>query len=386
MMRTQAIREWTEALADQLRGAAEEGERRRRVPNDVIDTLRTAGVFRLLQPRRFGGQEMGFDSLVELGIGLGRYCGSSGWLAVVLNTGWLLAAFPEEAQNEIWRDSADVLAACAFAPTIDTEVVPGGYRISGRWPFCSGIHYAEFVIVGGLVRRTGGLDYRMFVLPKSDYRVEDDWYTVGLRGTGSASLTAIAVFIPEHRTIALGDLREGTGPGVNVNTNPVYRIPFGLVFPLSLASPVVGMAAGALESWKTWMQDRRFHGLQKAVEYHPVQAQLAEAAAEIDCAEMLLRRDATEAMQLANSECQPSPAQRARSWRDGAYAAQLSMRAVDRLFNVSGGAAIYDRNPLQRAWRDVHAALAHVSLRWDEAAERFGRDSFGLKPNNQFFF
>ncbi len=385
-MRIETIPEWTEGLAEQLRAATEEGERSRRLPDDVIDTLRRAGVFRLMQPRRFGGQEMGFDSLVELGIALGRHCGSSGWLAIVLNTGWMLAVFPEEAQSEIWRDSADVLAACAFAPTLETEVVSGGYRISGRWSFCSGIHFAEFVIVGGLVRRSGGLDYRMFLLPKSDYRVEDDWYSIGLRATGSASLTAVDAFIPEHRTIPLSDLREGTGPGVSINTNPLYRIPFGVVFPISLASPVVGMARGALENWRTWILDRRFHGIKNAIEYYPLQARFAEAAAEIDCAEMLLRRDSAEAMLLGNSERKPSPAQRARSWRDGAYAAQLSMRAVDRLFNASGGAAIYDRHPLQRSWRDIHAAAAHVSLRWDEAAERFGRDSFGLEPNNHFFF
>jgi alkylation response protein AidB-like acyl-CoA dehydrogenase len=370
-----------------LGSAIEESERLRRLPDNLVEELRDRGFFRLMQPRRFGGQELGFDALVELGIEAGRVGGSFGWLAIVLNTGWMLGTFPDRAQRDVWEDcSGDALAATAFAPTTDVDVVPGGYRISGRWSFCSGIHHADFVMVGGLVCREDGLDYRLFLLPKCDYRVDDDWHSVGLRATGSASLVAANVHVPDHRTVALSDLREGRGPGAAANGNSLYAIPLGHVFPINLASPVVGMAEGALRIWKDWMRERRYNGVKRASHYTPLQVRAAESYAEVDCAAMLLRRSAAESMQFAAEDRKPSLSDRARSWRDGAYAAQLSMRAIDRLFNASGGAACYDSHPLQRTWRDLHAAMAHVSLRWDEAAERFGRDLFGLEPNNEFFF
>jgi 3-hydroxy-9,10-secoandrosta-1,3,5(10)-triene-9,17-dione monooxygenase len=339
-----------------------------------------------MQPKRFGGQECGFDALIELGIALGRHSGSVAWLVALMNTGWILASFPEQTQQEVWGQTPDVLIATAFAPTLDVESVTDGYMLSGVWPYCSGVEHAEFTMLGGLAAASGTLDYRIFLLPRGDYHVYDDWRALGLRGTGSATVKVINVFVPYQRSLALKDLREGTGPGLTFNKNQLYKIPFGVVFPLCLASPVVGMALGLLETWTEWMKARRVHSVKRAADYLPLQQRCAESAAEVDCAALLLRRDVAEAMGLARDGVKPTLSQRARSWRDGAYAAQLCVRAVDRVVNASGAAAILDSCSLQRRWRDIHAAVSHVSLRWDEAAERFGRDIFGLEPNNQFFF
>jgi 3-hydroxy-9,10-secoandrosta-1,3,5(10)-triene-9,17-dione monooxygenase len=380
------LRESVTALGGELRAAVVESERLRRLPEEIIKKLREAGFFRLMKPKRFGGDECGFDALVELALELGRHCGSSGWMAVALNTGWLLGTFPEAAQQRVWGEGVDTLTATSFFPTLSVDMLPDGYRIGGKWAFCSGIHHSDFVIVGGLVATGEALDYRLFLLARSDYEIEDDWDTIGLRGTGSASVLADGVFVAREHTLSLADLREGCTPGAMVNPAPLYSIPFGMVFPINLAAPVVGIAMGALEQWTTWTKERRLQGIKRAAEYVPLQLRVAEAAAEIDCAQLLIRRDIREAMELACSDAAPTASMRARAWRDGAYAAHLCTRAVGRLFEAAGGSAVYQGNPVQRAFRDIHTASAHVSLRWDEAAERFGRDTLGLPPNNPFFY
>jgi len=369
-----------------LRERAAQAEAARTLPTETVKELKDAGFFRVLQPARFGGLEMGFDVLMDIAIEIGKGCGSCAWVFAVLNSGWMVAGYPEAAQLEVWGQHPDAIIGSVLAPSLEVSPVGGGYRIGGRWRFCSGIDHADWQIVSGFTFPDGGPpEVTLFLLPRQDYVIEDDWHTAGLRGTGSKTVVAKDVFVPQYRAVSMASFRTGSQPGAAVNRNPLYRMPMGIPLPLCLASTVLGMGLGTYEIWRQWTSRRLTRGVQKVAQQAPVQIRIAEAAAEIDAAELLLRRDMTEAVQMLAAGESFTPWHRARSRRDGAYAIELCIRAIDRLFAASGGSGLYSDNSIQRAWRDVHAAGAHIGLRWDDAATTFGRIEFGLGFDNPFF-
>jgi 3-hydroxy-9,10-secoandrosta-1,3,5(10)-triene-9,17-dione monooxygenase len=359
------------------------------MPEKTIQELVESGLVRLMQPLRWNGHELGFDALVSTGIEIGKACGSSGWCHSVLAIHfWMMSLFPERAQQDVWGKRSDTLIGTAVAPVGQPTRVDGGFRLSGNWPFASGIDYCEWAILGGLLppREAGGHpEMRFFLVPKQDYTIDDTWYATGLRGTGSSNVVLDNVFVPEHRTVSVRDLGEGNSPGAAVNTAPLYRLPLLALFPFTLVGPAIGVALGALEVWRDRSRSRR-SALTGApfAEMVATHMRLGEAAVEIDCAELLIRRDIDDVMKTMTSGEKVPPGVRARTLRDAAYAARLCVRAVDGLFEASGGHGLYDKHPIQRAWRDVHAMSAHVALSWDTASENFGRMEFGLPSKLPF--
>ena len=377
---------YAHALVPTLRDRATETEAARMLPAETIREMKKAGLFGLLQPVRFGGLELGFDVLMEIAIELGRGCGSTAWVLIVLNSGWLVAGYPEEAQHDVWGHDRGAVIGNVLAPSMDVSEVTGGYRLSGSWSFASGIDHADWEVLSGMTYSNAGLpEIRLFLLHHSNYEIIDDWRAVGLSGTGSKTVVVKDVIVPYHRSVLLSDFRSGTQPGGRVHSNPLYRMPIGIAFPLSLPSSVIGLARGAYDCWREWAANRLTRGTQRIAEKASVQFMLGAAAAEIDSAEAILRRDMSEAVR-AQVRGEPFTAvHRARNRRDGAYAIKLCVRAVDRLFAASGAHGLYDASPIHRAWRDVHAAAAHVGFRWDDAAVNFGKFEFGLGTDNSFF-
>jgi resorcinol 4-hydroxylase (FADH2) len=373
-------------LAQGLFARASATEAERTLAAETVRELDDAGFFRLLQPARFGGLELGFGALSDVARELAKGCGSCAWVVVVLNSAWLVAGFEKQAQEEVWEGGRAAVIGNVLAPSIDVERVEGGYRLGGRWRFASGVDHSDWQILSGLLIPDGAApEVRLFLVPRRDYVIVDDWHTVGLRGTGSKTILAEDVFVPNHRTAALADFRAGTQPGGAVHANALYRMPIGVVFPPSLASVAVGVAQGAYGRWRDWMAGRVTRGVERTAEQVPVQIRLAEAAVEIDAAELLLRRDLTAAERTAANGGEFTPWDRARSRRDGAYAMALCVRAADQMLAASGGSGLYDHHPIHRAWRDLHAAAAHVAFMWDDAAANFGRVEFGLGFTNRFF-
>lgn len=371
-----------------LRERAAEIEDQRRVPDDVMDDLRAAGLLRLQQPGRFGGHEAGFDVVGDVFFELGRGDASTAWVAMVLNSGAVVGAFPLGAQEQVWGHDPDALVGGVFAPARTVVNVDGGWQIGGEWAFGSGVDHASWMFLGGLTfPEEGPPDMRFFLVPRSDLDVVDDWHVVGLRGTGSKTLVARDLFVPRERTCSLALLREGEAPGRDVNPAPIYRMPLAAGYHGGLATVVAGVAQGAVEQYVDWTRDRVAHGVVKLAERQSVQVRLAESAAEVDAAMAVLRSDLTEATQIATEvEAAFTLEDRARYHRNAAMACQLCVRAVDRLFEQSGGRGLYGSHPVQRAWRDVRAAQAHISNRYDDAMEHWGRMAFGLGPANPFFY
>ncbi len=369
-----------------LRERAQETEDARDVPAETIKALEEAGFFRLLQPSRYGGLEadpLTFYRAVRL---IASACGSTGWVASVVGVhAWQLALFPAAGQEEVWGTDTNTRMSSSYAPTGRAQLADGGHRLSGRWSFSSGSSHATWVLLGGIVINDEGVpvDFRTFLLPASDYEIDDVWDTVGLRGTGSNDIVVDGVFVPEHRSLSFSDVTKCVCPGQDVNDAPLYRIPFGSVFSYAITTPVIGMATGAYHAHVAYQRTRvstAYAGHKTAAEDPFAQARIAEAAAEIDAAWFALERNITELMLHASAgEPIPMPL-RLRIRRDQVRGTGQAISAVDLLFENSGGRALRMGTPIQRFWRDAHAGRVHAINDPERALTMFGRGEFGLPP------
>ena len=290
-----------------------------------------------------------------------------------------------EAQEEIWGELPDSLISSAliFARGRASRA-PGGYRLSGRWPFSSGIDASSWNMFGAIVsdEETGQNEARMFLLPKSDYKIIDTWHVIGLAATGSKDVEVSDIFVPAYRTLSTERIRGGPNRGSELNPGSLYRLPAVSLFGFAIAGVSLGIARGAISHFAATTRTRlsAYTG-RNIADFTNIQVHLAEAAALTDAAEAMVLRDCDEATRITEAGIVPSLEQRARYKRDGAFAATLCTRAVDLLFSATGGNAIYARNPIQRAFRDVHAANAHYNLNWDVSGAIYGRVALGLPPD-----
>ena len=367
------------ALAPAIRERAAAAEAQRRQPEETIQQIVEAGLVRLLIPARWGGHELSFDAFVDSVLEIAKADGSAGWCySFLVAQAWLLAHFPEEAQRVVWACNPVALFASSLAPVGRFTRVEGGYRLSGNWAWCTGVDYCDWNLLAGLSLPTGTgepPEPRIFLLPHSDHEILDTWFAVGQKATGSKNVLVNDVFVPYHRTIRFTDLREGQVPGSALNPGPLYQLPLVAALPIGPAAPLLGATMGAYETWRTASRTKstRVSGEPVASFTHQ-QIRLAEVAAEIDSARLLLQR----ALDMIRSGGPISLEQRIRTLRDYAYIAQLCVHATERLFLASGASAHYESNPMQRYWRDVHTMAAHVAFNLDAAGEQFGRVELGL--------
>lgn len=378
------------ALAPTLAARAAEAEALRRLPDQTVAELREAGLFRMLQPSRWGGHEVEPGIFFEVQQLIAAACPSTAWvLGVVAVHSWQLALFPLAAQEEVWGKDPTALISSSYAPTGKVTREPGGYRISGRWSFSSGCDHCSWVFLGGFVPPEPGKnrppDMRTFLLPRSDYKIEDTWHVAGLKATGSKDILVDGVFVPEHRTHRLIDGFKRSSPGNEVNPAPLYRLPFGQIFVRSVSTSAIGAAQGALDAYCAAAAQRVAAGDGSKVAEDPTtQVVAARAAATIDEVRLVLQRNFTEMMAAVRAN-QDLPLERRVRYRfDSSNAVERCVAAVDALFTASGGRAIFLGHPLLRYFLDVHAARAHYANNPDKPARNSGGVQLGLKNVDYF--
>jgi 3-hydroxy-9,10-secoandrosta-1,3,5(10)-triene-9,17-dione monooxygenase len=371
------------ALAPALRERAVRAERDRNIPQESVDEYIASGLIHTLQPKRWGGYEHDHEVAFDIAIELGKStCGSSAWcLNYLADHACILALFPEEAQHDVWSRNKAACIATSAAPTGKVSPADGGYRLDGRWSWCSGLRHSHWIMIGGLVQRESQHhpDMRLYLVPVSQVKQDDTWYCAGLRGSGSNTSVLDDVFVPEHRSVSFAALRDACSPGSKLNTNPIYRTPFIAVHSYALLGPVLGVARGGYADFVEWTRQRYLTYTQLAIAQHvPVQIRIAEIAAQIDAAELLARRCfATARADYAGMTLQTRTLLR----RDFSYAVRVLREAMDDLIKIGGSSGLLDNNSVQRCWRDVHAISSHVVMNWDVPAENFGRMEFGLPLN-----
>jgi len=378
-----------------LRANGEEIERSRRVSAENMQMLRDADLFKLLRPARYGGYEYGFRALLEISCELGRGCGSTAWCyGLVAIHQWMLATFPPEAQDEVLGANPDAIICGSYAPVARARRVDGGFRVQGRWGFASNCDNADWSLIGVQLPDGTGEDPAptagFLLVPRAQFEIEDNWHTMGLAGTGSKNvLIRDEVFIPGHRVLTFPQAASNDPPGAKVNPNPVYRIPFLAAIPVSIAAPALGMVQGALEEFLEMASHRVTRGAvagggRNMAEFQTVQLRVAEAAACVDAARLLLDRDLADVESAAAAGLRVSIDQRIRNRRDQAFAVKLCADAMNALFAAVGGSGMFLSSGVQRAWRDVHAVAKHVSLNWDAVGTMYGQHRLGLPPQGQF--
>ncbi len=362
-------------LSQAIRDRAAECESLRRLPDETFESYQRSGLLRALQPRQWGGFELSPLTFFEAVAEVAAACPSSAWfLSVVGVHDWQLGLFPEQAQRDVWGKDTSVLISSSYAPTGKVERVDGGFRLSGRWSFSSGCDHCQWVFLGGVAPSDGPTpDMRTFLLPRSDYRIIDNWHVAGLAGTGSKDVVVEGAFVPEHRTHRFLDAYMLQSPGQAVNTGPLFRLPFGSLFAFAIAVPAIGAARGALDAYRSYMQAKvaAYDG-SKVADDPFAQRRLSEAAVEIAAAEADVQNTWTGMWAQAGAgETIPLTA-RARARWSAANIVLRGVRAVDLLFEASGGRALFLDNPMQRYFRDVHAMRAHALNNPDRASQVFG--------------
>jgi 3-hydroxy-9,10-secoandrosta-1,3,5(10)-triene-9,17-dione monooxygenase len=365
------------ALAPAIAARTHRAETARRIPPESIEEFVGAGLARILQPRRWGGHEISHEAAFDVTLAIAAACGSTGWCTSLLNMhDWWLSAFPEEAQHDVWRDTPDVNLAAVISPLGGKATpVDGGYRITGHWGWASGIDHCHWLIATAMTARGDGApEARCFVVPAKDCAVEDTWFNVGLKGTGSKDIAIDDLFVPAHRSVTMADLREATAPGMRANPGPIYRVPL-VARNYALAAPALGIARGAFALWLGWTRTRvaSFTGEAIAAQA-PVQTALSEVESQLDAAEFLMRRN----LDFIRDGKPIDLAARALCAQANAFAVQTICQAMHTLFRLSGSRGMFEKSPIQRAWRDVHTLASHVSLNPQAAGQLRGRALLGL--------
>ncbi len=366
------------ALTPLLRERAEATEQLRRMPDDIAQALHDSGLFRVMQPAQVGGCELGIGILVDVAAELAQGCASSAWnFANYASHHWMLGMYAKEAQDRVWDEMPDALIASGLSLSGTAERVDGGYRLSGRWPFSSGVDNSQWNMLGGRVEGDGP---RLFLLPASDYTIVDTWHAAGLCGTGSKDVIVDEAFVPEALALPMSAFRGGTTPGAGVNPGPVYRLPLMALAPYVLGGIAVGVALGAVESYVAETRERvglYFGG--NMAERQVIQLKLAEASAKAELARLSMRTRCAEAMAEAESGTLPDLDRKVVYRRDGAFAVRLAVEAVTTLFGITGASGLYDAHPMQRAFRDAHAIASHIHLNFDVGGTMYGRVALGLE-------
>ena len=360
-------------LVSVLRDRADAAEAARQMQQETLDDLHRTGLLRYHQPRRWGGMELPFVALFDIPAEVSRGCASTGWNVANLGVHhWMLALYDERAQEEVWGPNPDAIIPSGIAyPQGRGRRVDSGFVISGHWNFSSGVDPGDWNMLAVLIRDGDRVvDHRMCLVPKGEYEIVDDWHVLGMRSTGSKSVRATDVFVPEHRALSMYLARGGKEfPGARVNPNPLYQVPLSALGSHCLAGAGVGNAQAALDLTIELIKERSTnYTAMRMRDFQAVQLRVSRAGAMLDAARLTIRADCLDAERIAHEGRAPTLDEKLRFKRNVAYAMERCTEAVDILHTLAGANGIYDRYPIQRLFRDQHALAAHIGFSWDAQA------------------
>lgn len=381
-----------QVIAAQLKDAGADIERAGMVSHDLMRAIRDAGLTKICQPARFGGLELSLLTCYEVIKTLGCGCASTAWCtAIGATSNWGLVTFPEQAQRDVWAENEDSFIAGSVAPIGTAHHVPGGVKFSGRGAFGSGVDHADWVQVGVLIpdKVTGNLAPWFALMPASDIKIDDDWHTYGLAGTGSKTIICDDVFVPEHRLVSFADAISKTAAGLDGHANPLFRAPYLAVFPTMLAAAGVGAAQGAVASFIDQVKVRETRGAVaggklKMASFGTIQLRIAEADAAASTADLILTTSLRRVEEMTAKGHVMTKEERIICRREQAYAVKLAAGAAQLVNEAMGGQGLSLDGHVQRAWRDATAVARHVSLNWDVVGTMYGQMVLGLEPVGQY--
>jgi 3-hydroxy-9,10-secoandrosta-1,3,5(10)-triene-9,17-dione monooxygenase len=375
-------------LVPVLRGRIREADDLRRLPDATCDDIRRTGIARILQPARYGGLEAPLHSMVDILMPIGVGCGSTSWvLAQYIMHNYMIARWPERAQDDVWNDKPDALVSGILIPRIGkAKRVEGGISLTGRWPFVTGVPGADWCILSGMTEDPDGGEpsETYFLIPSDEVEILDTWNGIGLKGTGSHDVQVTDLVVPDHRTVTIEDFKGGNFAGRATNSGALYRPPVYMTFGILLTSSVIGMAQYMLDEYlaQTTKSVTIMSGRESG-SYQAQQIKVAEASAALQAAEALLREDCRVITErCADPNYQPGDIERSNYRCNSTYAGQRAYDAAKILWDLAGARAAYVGNDIGRVFLDILVATRHVTQNFDANATDHGRARVGLPLAN----
>jgi len=382
-MQEQELLSRIEALVPMLEANAAQAERQRKPVDAVMQAIEDTGVYRYFVPKRFGGYEFGMETFMKIGMALGEGCVSTGWVTTFcVEHNWLMALFNQKAQEQIFGNQPYIIAPGTLAPKGVATPVDGGYRITGRWEWGTGVMHADWALLGALTPQAGSdrPDLCMFLVPMDQVEIIDTWQIAGMAGTGSNDVAVEDVFVESHLMTSVTKMRVGETDGSKWLDSYLYKMPMMAVLGLTAAAPMVGAARRAVTLFRDRMQERMVYGTTTAQGEKPVsQHRLGQIAVAARNAEILLMQLARETEEWGRSGvvC-PDEERVALRVRIGDVV-RKSRDVIRDVVEAGGAHAHFLDNPLQRMLRDVHAGSCHTVFDLDISCEQFGRSLLGLE-------
>lgn len=381
------------ALVPMFSKRATECEKARRIPEESIRELKEAGLFRVLQPRAFGGYELDFSTYVKIAIEIGRGCANTAW--IFQNNAMhqlILALFPEQTQREVWAsgdpEKEARLTSTGWAPRRGSaRPVEGGFVLDGHWEYASGSYNCEYDMVLAPVERENAgpvPEMRLFLVDRTvgEYEIVDTWHSMGLKGTASNDIVVRDQFVAEHRTLPWADANRTPEDGVKIQGQGVhdstwYRVPVWDWMGWTIVPALIGTTRGALEATTERLATRTNMMGEKLAETQSVQLRIADVAARVDAAETLLLGDVNQTAEAYDSGVAPTVLQRAAWRRNQAFCARLLLESVESLLYRGGAHGLCEGDPVERAYRDVGAGITHIGTDWDIWGRLYGKALLG---------
>lgn len=372
------------AMIPVLRERAARHAADRRIAAETIRDLQTAGLFRVLQPKRWRGFEMDPRVFAQIQLALSTGDMSAAWVYGVIGVHpFQLALFDDRAARDVWADDENVLIASTYMPTGRATPVKGGFQFSGRWKFSSGSEHCEWIFLGGLVGDPAAGDYRTFLVPKKDFQIIDTWRVLGLKGTGSQDIMVEEAFVPDYRVHNLADAYRGTNPGNSVNTGWLYTLPFPLVFGRAVSTSCIGGLQALLDAFCDYGA-KRVNTTGGATARDP-DAQLACAEAQSAIEEMTatLHRNYAAMVGHAKSGNQTPLEQKLLFKYQSAAVTDRCVDVAGKLFRSVGGSGLFDTHPFSRIYSDILTARQHVSNQSQVWGRNLGGTLMGLENSDR---
>jgi 3-hydroxy-9,10-secoandrosta-1,3,5(10)-triene-9,17-dione monooxygenase len=365
-----------------LRDNVEKARTERRVPVENIKALQEAGFFLALQPARWGGFELNPQDFFRMQVMMAESCMSTAWAGgIVAVHAFQIALMDERAQRDVWGNDIHTRISSSYAPMGKVEPVDGGFRFSGRWGWSSGCDHCTWALLGGILPDGS---YRTFLVPRSDYRIEDTWHSMGLQGTGSNDIVVEDAFVPDYRTHKQTDGFEGTNPGVNADSATLYHMPWAQLFIRVVSTPAIGAAREALSLYTALVRGKASGDATKLAQDTGTQMRIASARNTIEEMTTVLFANFDIMMATLRAGGNIALEDRILYRYQASLVIEKCIEVVDALFSSAGGSSVFQGSPIQQRFLDIHTARAHVANNPTAFARNLGAVTLGAANTDYF--